>query len=201
MVKAYYVWTHLICVFTAWIFFYPQQLSFQHSLYLDIIKLGSGKEETEELCLITAVEIKQKLLYSIQLDFLCAGASREHFTNEEEPNFCKQGEKTLSQGFGNFFPQDMDSDKTAETLLHCAALPWLRVALCCSADPEDHCSREQITELLSLLEHRAHSSVYCWGTIHSFPLSCSRIDFPMNCRKIHIFLGRRKETCENSLGD
>lgn len=83
---------------------FPQQhLSFQHSLYLDIIKLVSGKGYTEELSLITVEETKQKLLYCRQLTFLPGGSSCEHFTNKEEPNLCRQGGKTLSQKLGNFF--------------------------------------------------------------------------------------------------
>lgn len=80
-----------------------QQLSFQHSLYLDIIKLVSGKEEIKELCLIAAVETRQKLLYCRQLNFLPGGASCEHFTNKEEPNFCRQGEKHSLKSLVIFF--------------------------------------------------------------------------------------------------
>lgn len=77
----------------------------------------SGKEEPEELCLITVAEIKLKLCITGHWDFFPQVLDANTLLMSESPTPVPKERK--QQGFGGYF---QDSARTAEPSLGCAAV-------------------------------------------------------------------------------
>lgn len=103
MAKAPYVWTHLIVSLPSRVF--PQQLPFQHSLYCDIIRLVSDKEEAEELWSLQWRLNKSYCIAGDWIFFAQAPAVNTALMRKSPTSVCKERRHSL-KGLVIFFPRN-----------------------------------------------------------------------------------------------